>query len=112
MARVRQAIRDGTIWELAERRSTGHPALAAGMRVAIRGTRVFLPTEPESRRAFRTTVATSGLRPAVIRFLARLDAFKAGPGALPDAPVRAAHDVRRSGSFPPRLGTGSHSTGR
>ncbi|HKV89778.1 MAG TPA: tRNA guanosine(15) transglycosylase TgtA, partial [Thermoplasmata archaeon] len=29
IARVRQAIRDGTIWELAERRSTGHPALAA-----------------------------------------------------------------------------------
>jgi 7-cyano-7-deazaguanine tRNA-ribosyltransferase len=90
VARVRQAIRDGTIWELAERRSTGHPALAAGMRVAIRGTRVFLPTEPESRRAFRTTVATSGLRPAVIRFLARLDAFKAGRGpyrTLPFVPL-------------------------
>jgi 7-cyano-7-deazaguanine tRNA-ribosyltransferase len=90
VARVRQAIRDGTMWELAERRSTGHPALAAGMRAAIRGTRVFLPTEPESRRAFRTTVATSGLRPAVIRFLARLDAFKTGKGpyrSLPFVPL-------------------------
>ncbi len=90
IARVRQAIRDGTIWELAERRSTGHPALAAGMRAAIRGTRVFLPTEPESRRAFRTTVATSGLRPAVIRFLARLDAVKTGRGpyrTLPFVPL-------------------------
>ncbi|MCI4326895.1 MAG: tRNA guanosine(15) transglycosylase TgtA [Thermoplasmata archaeon] len=90
VARVRQAIRDGTMWELAERRSTSHPALAAGLRAAIRGTRVFLPTEPESRRAFRTTVATSGLRPAVIRFLTRLEAFKAGRGpyrTLPFVPL-------------------------
>jgi 7-cyano-7-deazaguanine tRNA-ribosyltransferase len=90
VSRVRQAIRDGTVWELAERRSTGHPALAAGLRAAIRGTRVFLPTEPESRRAFRTTVATSRLRPAVIRFLARLDAFKSGRGpyrTLPFVPL-------------------------
>ncbi|MCI4321224.1 MAG: tRNA guanosine(15) transglycosylase TgtA [Thermoplasmata archaeon] len=86
VGRIRQAIRDGTMWELAERRSTGHPALAAGMRAAIRGVRVFLPTEPESRRAFRTTVVTSGLRPAVIRFLARLDVFKSGRGPYKPIP--------------------------
>ncbi|MCI4362263.1 MAG: tRNA guanosine(15) transglycosylase TgtA [Thermoplasmata archaeon] len=90
MGRVRQAIRDGTLWELAERRSTGHPALAAGLRAAIRGTRIFLPTEPESRRTLRSTVATTGLRPSVIRFLARLDGFKQGRGpyrTLPFVPL-------------------------
>ncbi|MCI4333925.1 MAG: tRNA guanosine(15) transglycosylase TgtA, partial [Thermoplasmata archaeon] len=90
VARIRQAIRDGTLWELAERRSTGHPALAAGLRAAIRGTRVFLPTEPESRRSLRSTVATTGLRPSVIRFLARLDGFKQGRGPyrlLPFVPL-------------------------
>jgi 7-cyano-7-deazaguanine tRNA-ribosyltransferase len=90
MGRVRQAIRDGTLWELAERRSTGHPALAAGLRAAIRGTRIFLPTEPESRRSLRSTVATTGLRPSVIRFLARLDGFKQGRGpyrTLPFVPL-------------------------
>jgi 7-cyano-7-deazaguanine tRNA-ribosyltransferase len=86
VARVRQAIRDGTLWELAERRSTGHPALTAGMRVAVRGARVFLPTEPESRRTFRSTVATTGIRPSVIRFLARLDSFKSGRGPYRELP--------------------------
>ncbi|MGI0156684.1 MAG: tRNA guanosine(15) transglycosylase TgtA, partial [Thermoplasmata archaeon] len=31
VGRVRQAIRDGMLWELAERRATGHPALRAGL---------------------------------------------------------------------------------
>jgi 7-cyano-7-deazaguanine tRNA-ribosyltransferase len=90
VARIRQAIRDGTLWELAERRSTGHPALTAGLRAAIRGTRIFLPTEPESRRTLRSTVATTGLRPSVIRFLARADLFRQGRGPsrlLPFVPL-------------------------
>ncbi len=80
IALVRQAIRDGTLWELAERRAAGHPALQAGLRTAVRGVRTFLPTEPESRRSFRVVGAMSGLRPAVIRFLAHLEKFKAGRG--------------------------------
>lgn len=80
LARVRQAIRDGTLWELAERRATAHPGLLAGLRAAVRGARVFLPTEPESRRSFRVVGATSGLRPAVIRFLARVARWKEGKG--------------------------------
>jgi len=31
IGRVRQAIREGTLWELAERRASGHPALRAGL---------------------------------------------------------------------------------
>lgn len=76
VANVRQAIRDGTLWELAERRAAAHPALQAGLRSAVRGTRIFLATEPESRRSFRHVGATSGLRPAVIRFLARVQRWK------------------------------------
>lgn len=80
VARVRQAIRDGALWELAERRATAHPGLLAGLRAVVRGARVFLPTEPESRRAFRVVGATSGLRPSVIRFLARVARWKEGKG--------------------------------
>jgi 7-cyano-7-deazaguanine tRNA-ribosyltransferase len=80
VARVRQAIRDGTLWELAERRATAHPGLLAGLRAAVRGARVFLQTEPESRRSFRVIGATSGLRPSVIRFLARVARWKDGKG--------------------------------
>ncbi len=101
VAEVRQAIRDGALWELVERRAANHPALLAGLRATIRGTRVFLPTEPESRRSFRVTGATSGLRPCVIRFLAHKDGWADGrgpfrthprvplvPGALRSTPSR------------------------
>lgn len=90
VATVRQAIRDGTLWELAERRASAHPGLLAGLRAAVRAARVFLPTEPESRRTFQVAGSTSGLRPAVIRFLARLANWKEGrpPGrAMPWRPL-------------------------
>jgi 7-cyano-7-deazaguanine tRNA-ribosyltransferase len=78
MARVRQAIRDGTLWELAERRATAHPALRAGLAEAYRHPEVFLATEPESRRAFRSVVRESVLRPAAVRFTRRLASYDAG----------------------------------
>ncbi len=78
VGRVRRAIRDGTLWELAERRATAHPALRAGLREAKRHPEVFLPTEPESRRAFREVTEESRSRPAVVRFHDRLDRYSAG----------------------------------
>jgi 7-cyano-7-deazaguanine tRNA-ribosyltransferase len=86
ISQVRQAIRDGTLWELAERRASAHPALQAGLRTVVRGVRTFLPTEPESRRAFRVVGPTSGLRPSVIRFLARVEQWKAGKGPFHEHP--------------------------
>jgi 7-cyano-7-deazaguanine tRNA-ribosyltransferase len=77
MARVRQAIRDGTLWELAERRSVAHPALRAGLEEARRHPEIFLPTEPESRRAFREVDPSSRTRPAVVRFHRHLEAYRA-----------------------------------
>ncbi len=80
VGRVRQAIREGTLWELAERRSVAHPALRAGLAEAKRHFEVFLPTEPESRRAFREIVAESRDRPAAVRFRDRVAALRAGRG--------------------------------
>ncbi len=82
MARVRQAIRDGTLWELAERRATAHPALLAGLRALKDHREVFRATEPESRRTYRETGIDSFRRPAVDRWrdrLARLLASGGGP---------------------------------
>jgi 7-cyano-7-deazaguanine tRNA-ribosyltransferase len=87
VSEVRQAIRDGTIWELAERRAGGHPALIAGLRAIVRGVRVFLASEPESRSSFRYVGPTSGLRPSVIRFLARVDRWKLGKGTFRAHPL-------------------------
>jgi 7-cyano-7-deazaguanine tRNA-ribosyltransferase len=78
VGRVRRAIRDGALWELAERRAAGHPALRAGLAEAGRRPEVFLPTEPESRRSFREVSAESRQRPAVVRFVRRAQVFSAG----------------------------------
>ena len=109
ISEVRQAIRDGSLWELAERRAASHPALQAGLRAMVRGVRVFLATEPESRRTFRYIGPTSPLRPSVIRFLARVERWKAGkeparfhpfvplvPGALHRTPTidSSGHPIR------------------
>lgn len=85
IGRVRQAIRDGTLWELVERRATAHPALRAGVEEAARWPAVFGPCEPESRRAFREVGAESLGRPAVVRFRERVAAFAAGRG--PPVPI-------------------------
>jgi 7-cyano-7-deazaguanine tRNA-ribosyltransferase len=78
--RVRQAIREGTLWELVERRSSAHPALLAGLRAATKGSGVFLSVEPESRPSFRETIETSRVRPAVARFLQRLERWRRRKG--------------------------------
>lgn len=78
IGRVRQAIRDGTLWELAERRSTAHPALRAGLREAMANPDVFLVTEPESRRAFREVIRESTARPAVVRFRKSIEISRVG----------------------------------
>ncbi len=88
---VRQAIRDGTLWELAERRSVAHPALRAGLREAMANPDVFLPTEPESRRAFREVISESTSRPAAVRFRHAVDAYRAGKAEgrrVPRFPLR------------------------
>jgi 7-cyano-7-deazaguanine tRNA-ribosyltransferase len=78
IARVRQAIRDGTLWELAERRTGAHPALRAGLREALAHPDVFLPTEPDSRRAFREVIAESRDRPAAMRFRHSVEIYRVG----------------------------------
>jgi 7-cyano-7-deazaguanine tRNA-ribosyltransferase len=84
--RVRQAIRDGTLWELVERRATAHPALLAGVKAAVKGSSVFLPVEPDSRPSFREVSTTSRERPAVARFLVRLSRWRSTKGAYQTHP--------------------------
>jgi len=78
IARVRQAIRDGTLWELAERRSTAHPALRAALREAHGHPETFLAAEPESRRAFREVLSESLDRPVAVRFRQAVEAYRVG----------------------------------
>ncbi len=91
VARVRQAIREGSLWELVERRSTAHPALRAGVRAALEQSDAFLTVEPESRRVFRETGASSLERPAARRFRLRVEAGRPRRGLarrIPRIPLR------------------------
>ncbi|MHB1435019.1 MAG: tRNA guanosine(15) transglycosylase TgtA [Thermoplasmata archaeon] len=91
MARVRQAIREGTLWELVERRTTAHPALRAALRNLISQPELFLPTEPDRRRAFREVTAESLHRPAVVGFQRKVAEYRARrvpPRRLPAVPLR------------------------
>jgi len=91
MARVRQAIRDGALWELVERRSTAHPALRAAVRLLDSLPEIFLPTEPDRRRVLREVTAESLRRPAVVRFHRRVAEYRQyrGPAVgLPPIPLR------------------------
>jgi 7-cyano-7-deazaguanine tRNA-ribosyltransferase len=97
VARVRQAIREGTLWELAERRMTAHPALRAGVETSMDHSAAFLPTEPDARRAFRETGPASLRRPAVILFHQGLDRYRQGrplPEPIPRVALRPEYLAR------------------
>ncbi len=97
VGRVRQAIRDGTLWELAERRAGGHPALRAGLDETKRHPEPFLPTEPASRRAFREIAVESRSRPSVLRFRHRVDEYlreRPLPEPIPRVPLRPEYLAR------------------
>lgn len=78
MARVRQAIREGELWEHVERRASSHPALLAALEELSAHKEVFLPVEPPSRRSFSVTGADSLNRPAIQNFRSKLALYVEG----------------------------------
>jgi 7-cyano-7-deazaguanine tRNA-ribosyltransferase len=73
MRRIREAIRGGWLWELVERRATGHPALLEAMAVVTEKRRWLEQREPVSTaRAFMYTGPFSLRRPIIERLHRRL----------------------------------------
>src|SRR5438093_2157364 len=71
--RVRQAIKDGDLWELAERRCRAHPALLDGLKELRRHAEWLEQFEPTSRHtALFYTGPESVYRPILHRFRTRL----------------------------------------
>src|SRR5947199_8160519 len=89
---VRQAIGEGDLWGLAERRARSHPALLDALRELRRHNEFLEAFEPTSRRgALYYVGAESAHRPALHRFRRRLAERYVGPGAeglllLPEGP--------------------------
>lgn len=76
LRRVRQAIRDGSLFELLETRARGHPALLDGYRTLLEYTDQLEASDPVAKNTFFYLSAESARRPEVSRHhtrLARLD---------------------------------------
>jgi 7-cyano-7-deazaguanine tRNA-ribosyltransferase len=76
VGRVRQAIREGSLWELVERRGSAHPALRVGIDAIFDHADAFLAVEADSRRVFREIGPASLRRPAILRFRRKVDAWR------------------------------------
>lgn len=73
MRRVRQAIRDGRLWELVERRSRAHPRLLDGLKRAVKHVEYLERYDPISKATFFYSGPESSNRPEVYRHSKRLD---------------------------------------
>jgi 7-cyano-7-deazaguanine tRNA-ribosyltransferase len=68
IARIRQAIYDGVLWELVDERCRSHPALLRGYRALLGRSRELEPYDRVSKRRFFYRGAESCRRTEVIRY--------------------------------------------
>ena len=69
---VKQAIREGNLFELVERRARGHPAMVDGYRTLLDDSAALERHDPVSKAAFFYLSADSARRPEVSRYHDRL----------------------------------------
>lgn len=73
IARIRQAIQDGVLWELVDERCRGHPQLLKGYRALLNHGKALEGSDRVSKRRFFYRGAESCERTEVRRFQALLD---------------------------------------
>ena len=79
IARIRQAIVDGTLWELVDDRCRGHPALLSGYRELLRHVSALDPLDRVAKRRFFYRGEESCSRTEVRRYHRMIPRFSAGP---------------------------------
>ncbi len=72
---VKQAIKEGSLWELVEQRCRVHPQLLGGLRRALSHSDWIEKIEPLSNSTFFYSGPESALRPEVMRFRKKLGNF-------------------------------------
>jgi 7-cyano-7-deazaguanine tRNA-ribosyltransferase len=94
ISRIRQAITDGTLWELADERCRGHPQLLAGFRVFLAHTPELERTDRVSKRRFFYRGDESCIRTEVLRYQMMLSRLRLGTNVLIafDGGVREEYD--------------------
>lgn len=71
--RIRQALRDGRLFELVDARARGHPALVDGYRTLYEYVEQLEAHSPIASNAFFYVSGESASRPTVVRYQSRLD---------------------------------------
>jgi len=82
ISRIRQAIIDGTLWELVDERCRGHPQLLAGYRQLLTGTPELELHDRVSKRRFFYRGDESCARTEVIRYHEKLSRMRIGDKIL------------------------------
>jgi 7-cyano-7-deazaguanine tRNA-ribosyltransferase len=82
IARIRQAIFDGTLWELVDERCRGHPQLLAAYRAFLKGTPDLEKQDRVSKRRFFYRGDESCARTEVIRYQQMLSRLCLGKNVL------------------------------
>ncbi|MDD1704203.1 MAG: tRNA guanosine(15) transglycosylase TgtA [Methanoregula sp.] len=82
IARIRQAIVDGTLWELVDERCRGHPQLLAGYRLLTSEAPALDRVDRVSKRRFFYRGDESCTRTEVIRYQEMLARFRPGENVL------------------------------
>ncbi len=80
--RVKQAITDGTLWELVDERCRSHPALLSGYRHLLTSAEKLAEKDRVSKRRFFYRGAESCRRTEVIRYHEMIPRFSAGATIL------------------------------
>ncbi len=79
---VKQAIKEGSLWELVEQRCRAHPQLLKGLKRALHYSDWIEQFQPLSGSTFFYSGPESALRPEVVRYRRRLKNLKLGGRVL------------------------------
>jgi 7-cyano-7-deazaguanine tRNA-ribosyltransferase len=82
IARIRQAIADGTLWELVDERCRGHPQLLAGYRALLSHAQALEAHDRISKRRFFYRGSESCRRTEVLRYQQQILRLKLGRNVL------------------------------
>jgi 7-cyano-7-deazaguanine tRNA-ribosyltransferase len=82
IARIRQAITDGTLWELLDLRCRSHPKLLEGYRELLRHAEELEEQDNVTKRRFFYQGSESCMRTEVVRYHAMVERFTLGPRVL------------------------------
>ncbi|HXX55825.1 MAG TPA: tRNA guanosine(15) transglycosylase TgtA [Methanoregula sp.] len=82
IARIRQAIADGSLWELVDERCRGHPQLLAGYRQLLRDSPALEHRDKVSKRRFFYRGDESCRRTEVVRYQEMLGRLRLGKDVL------------------------------